>query len=324
MSTCAKCKLNFAKDLIAVCNICNDLYHASGTSNCAGLSATEIKVLQLKSKEPVLFYKCDNCRKDGKENPIVNLLLELRNKTNKLEEMKQEFNDFKANKLPNIEKDLDELIDKSSSMDDRIAKLENLIVSAEDTATVVAVGKNNIVNAPAINTFCQMKEFNLRQKKLNNIILYKVTEMITNNSYNHKEDVANIIKLLSKFDFKTTLSAKNIHRIGNFEINKSRPIRIKFDKRSDATKIVSNWQSLPKNIFVSFDFTLDQRTKYKTLRKETLLFNHNNKDANIYKVIRYSEGEPYIVIKDKINKNIIEEVNSTDTINSNNLNSQTG
>ena len=105
MSCCAKCDGVFSGGLIAVCNVCNDLYHASNVTkdNCSGLSDTEIKVLELKKKEPVLFYKCEGCRNNSKENPITNLLTTLNNKMDSYESLKNDFREFGANKLPMIE-----------------------------------------------------------------------------------------------------------------------------------------------------------------------------------------------------------------------------
>ena len=59
MSKCEICKAGFSPtDIIVVCCVCNDLFHAaeSNEKNCDSTTATEYRVLKLKSK-PLMVYR---------------------------------------------------------------------------------------------------------------------------------------------------------------------------------------------------------------------------------------------------------------------------
>lgn len=62
-----------------------------------------MKVLDKKSREPFLYFKCEFFKKDGRDDPVFKLLSELTEKHRKLEKVKDNFNKFKLEKLPMIE-----------------------------------------------------------------------------------------------------------------------------------------------------------------------------------------------------------------------------
>lgn len=310
MSTCTKCDLCFKGELIAVCHICNNLFH--GTNACSGLSATEISVLKLKRKNPLLFYKCEECRKDGKENPIVNLLSDMRTRLDSLEKTKVDFLSFKETELPKLESDVMSLKGNAVQTHNQIKllteKLEELDSKMGNDFTSNNFSESTSLSQPSnknysiSSNFKTFKEYNERQKRLNNLIIYNFPENVdSHGSSKSIVDSSKINELLSKFEIKTKITSKNIIRLGKYVKDKIRPIRLKMDNRGDVSKIISNWQALPKDLVVTFDLTVDQRSKYKILKNEVRQFNKDNKEASFYKVVRFHEGEPIILKKDKKN-----------------------
>lgn len=318
MSNCAKCDGGFTGGLIAVCNICNDLFHVSTSpaDNCSGLTSTEIRVLELRRKEPLLFYKCSVCKEKGKENPFANVLHELRNKLDVIQDIVSDFNMFKTSTLPSIQSSLDTLTDNYKNLNDKVKSLQEICKSVNESDDLVASNSN--FNSKDVNVFHDIKEYNLRLNKKNNIIIFKATECLVNNKFNLEADVQNIIKILNIFDLQTKLDSNKISRIGKFATDKCRPVLVKFDVRSDATKVISNWQSLPRNLYVSFDYTNDQRSKYKRLKDEASNFNTNNKESGVFKVVRYKDGEPFLAVKNKVDKSNKDNISQSASSNINN------
>lgn len=311
MSKCAKCENVFSGEMIAVCNICNDLYHATNTSgvNCAGLSATELKVLELK-RDPLLFYKCKKCISGGKKNPVIDLLTVLSSKIDSLEKVKNDFQMFEKDKLPKIESDIDKIIETSSNHSEKLQDIQGKMKKLEDEVfkfSNLKINNHNVTNVGDNSQFKstsykQYKEFGIREKKLNNVMIYNFPENV--DSHGHYKvivEVSKISSLLDNFGLKTKFSSKNIIRLGKYDKNKIRPIRLIMEVRSDVSKIISNWQALPRDIHVSFDLTSNQRNSYNILKNEARKFNIENKDAAIFKIVRFKEGEPIIIDKVKVN-----------------------
>ncbi|KAJ8672436.1 hypothetical protein QAD02_003695 [Eretmocerus hayati] len=157
-STCKACRQAFNNNLIATCVICNELYH--GDPECAGITASEVKVLQLKNK-PLLTFTCNDCKVAGRDKhfKLSEKLAEdmsiirtqcdtIPDIKNQLNEVKEKVNSFKvvANEFPflqakvaNLEEKL-EVIQSSNSLSglneermihevqERIAKSKNLLL----------------------------------------------------------------------------------------------------------------------------------------------------------------------------------------------------
>ncbi|KAJ8671954.1 hypothetical protein QAD02_003213 [Eretmocerus hayati] len=122
MSHCFACNESFdGKQLIVACIVCTELYHA--TNKCADLTASEIKVIELK-KKPKLQFKCANCEKSGK----LSFGDHLANVKNSLEE---QFDNLKCNL---------ESLNKSFSKDISVIKndLKNI---KESCATIDSLGE---------------------------------------------------------------------------------------------------------------------------------------------------------------------------------------
>lgn len=294
MSGCAKCKKPFSEDFVVVCNVCNDLFHTSATPNlnCSGLAATEINALKLKKKEPFVFYKCEKCRSGDKQNPMANLLTELQTKLESYGKFEKEFNEFKQNKLPAIESDLDRIIQDNVLINDRLAQLEaaNNANNATKLSDSQSSATNSVNNASQDSNFQHaVSELQERQNRLVNILLYNVEELSS------VDDLKVVTKIFEPFKLSTKFTLRNIKRIGKKANNtsKHRPIVITMEKRSDVTTVLGNWKAIPNNYKVSPDLTLLQRNLLKKLKQEATEWNSKNPDNR--KIAFLSRGNPVIV-----------------------------
>lgn len=74
-----------------VCSVYHSLLHyhpTEASQNYSGLMATELKALDIKSREPFLYFKCGFYKKDRRYNPVFKLLSELTEKNKELDKVK--------------------------------------------------------------------------------------------------------------------------------------------------------------------------------------------------------------------------------------------
>lgn len=225
MSVCTTCEEAFGDgDIIAVCHICNDLFHAK--KDCAGVTAAEIKVLESncknlgKKRKPMMLYRCNSCRENGNQPLSVSeTLSKIQEKLNIVDELSASCNKH--------ERDLKKLNGEVSKIKTNINDLNKIqldFVSLKSdfrnlTDTVV---KNSTVSTPsltktAVNTGNSlkmddfegaMKEFQDREKRKLNIMIYRLKES------SDKEDFEKITELLAPFNLSSTLNPLNISRLG--------------------------------------------------------------------------------------------------------------
>ena len=123
-----------------------------------------------------------------------------------------------------MENDLEDLKSKYTQLSDKLSNLNKDSVLINDSSSS---SKFASVDRSSFNTLNVIKEYNLRQKKMNNIIIYKFQEGVKDNKYDETNDVTSVTNLLSCFAIDTRLNLNNISRIGRFELGNSRPVLVK-------------------------------------------------------------------------------------------------
>ena len=58
-------------------------------------------------------------------------------------------------------------------------------------------------------------------------------------------------------NLETKLSIKKLRRLGVFDKDKTRPIRVRLDCRQDVTNIITHWLLIPKQNIVFYDLAKD-------------------------------------------------------------------
>lgn len=337
MSVCAACKKDFSApdNLIAVCHICNDLYHANNTvdgfdnngdriatKNCARLTASEIKVLELKTRKPLLAYRCPTCASNGNSDPsLKEIVIELQNQLKSMSLVTSNFGNFIKNDLPAMKKDIacvkkdtenqesrlkvieqgnfEDRLSKieGQRLDERVSEMESLNIkeklenigytaanSIDGSQSITADFQNNVMNET-------LHEISLRKSNENKLIIYNVSEY-KNGS---KHDFEKVTEILSKINIATNITKSNVHRLGRFSNDKKRPVEIRMNSHDDVTKVLTNWKSLPNSIYVSPSLTKLQRSSYAALKKEVTKFNAENTDKNIKKIVKFMGGNPQLI-----------------------------
>lgn len=324
MSKCAGCNGGFGDaDLIAVCCVCYDLYHASESGlNCAATTSTEIRVLKLKAK-PQLVYRCAKCTKNGGQNQqVVEALVELKDEVKLLSSFKEAFKVLTNKTIPEFRQDIDELKSQSENLKtdlaDHIEKntvvIENFKVqlsAIEATPSCVHNADSNNTAMPTAAFQAQMvlSEIDNRKARENNLIILNVPECPVNaNSKTKKShDLNYVVNILSKIkNISTKLNNKIIKRIGTYNPDQKRIIRVKIDCHNDVSQVLIHWRLIPKEFIVSADLTQNQRECLRSLKKVAEEFNLMNKDKNnnTKKIVKFIKGNPTLVtVKDKKKKN---------------------
>lgn len=297
MSSCAACVTGFEKDkLIVVCVICQDIFHATG--NCAGLTAAEIKVVELK-KKPRLVFKCSSCHEKGSVIPLIfeeaisNLTTtvnELSNTCTRLESLRENVyaNELKVNTLmdvtiPQIEGGLSSVNMNLKATDSKVNDLECL-VSDLNTKIVSSVNEPSFSSKEDI-----LAELRERISRSHNLIFFNIPDYI-NNLDMDKIMAKDLISLSAQH---TNIVLINVRRLGNFVEGKCRPLLVALESPGKVSSFLKGNIVLPNNIKVSSDRTTDQRKHLNDLRTELAKLNSEN--PRNPKTIKYIKGIPKII-----------------------------
>lgn len=212
--------------------------------------------------------------------------------------LKNELQDVKEVQLPALLAQIKKLKEENVMLKDRIVTLESS--NANDCTPVTSAEVPSHTSTPILgdkmlnNIQSFFNEIEDRKTRENNIISHNVPECPSSDL-----DIVNehqiVSSIFEKIDIKTKVKElSHIKRIGRYDINKTRPILIKMDDRSDVTKVLINWKLIEAPFNVSPDLTILQRSSYKKLKQETKVFNSQNKDSNVIKVVRMVKGNPQI------------------------------
>lgn len=286
MSTCSSCNKAFdATSVIAVCNICNSLFHSTPT--CAGVTASEIKVLELKKSKPLLVYKCVECHESGNTHAsLQEVVYDLKEFVNALRKdmgkVKEEVKHLKSEIIPEIKNEVSsinkDLNTHISSCTDRFSALEDVHIQTSRKIDNLTLNPSTSMDL----TEATIKEINDRQRREKNLLIFNVPD--TNSLL---VDVKTVNDILHSLD----LSPREIKRLGVFN-NTNRPILAKMNNTEDLVKVLKNWKSLPTEFRYSSDHSPAQRSLYNKLKVE--VEQHNAAHAN-KKIVKFIKGTPTIL-----------------------------
>lgn len=304
MPCCVKCNEGFGKEeAMAICNVCQDTYHVS--LECAGISPTEMKVLNLKVVKPLLVYKCVDCTANGGQsktlteyviemketldNNFTSVNTSLASLKSNVQDLTLKFNDIQqeVNKIPQMEANI-------TLLQDDLAKLKAEVDSHNTGVMNTNLDNNNNSNLsyPVANTSFMhiekmLSEMQDRKRRAKNIIIYSCPEQ---GKANKNQDIVNISNFLKNAKISTVLTSANTKRLGKYQAGIVRPVCVTMDNRADVIAVLTNWKLLPNTFKVSGDYTKLQREQYKKLKEEA---NRYNESKPIFKkYVRFSKGNP--------------------------------
>ncbi|KAJ8673901.1 hypothetical protein QAD02_005163 [Eretmocerus hayati] len=262
MSHCFACNESFdGKQLIVACIVCTELYHA--TNKCADLTASEIKVIELKEK-PKLQFKCANCEKLEKlsfgdySTDVKNSLEEqFDNLKCNLESLNKSFaKDISVmkNNLKNIKEScatIDSLCEKVDTAQEDIVnhkasvnctpKIQEKIDSieaalADPNSSQPVAGTLNSDNMEGI-----VQEAHERLMRSRNLLFFNIPDT-TNQSTN----LGIIIDMLKHIPLDTRCITTQ--RIGNPSSGNIRPIVVTFSNIQDPHLVMKNRNEIPGRV----------------------------------------------------------------------------
>ena len=68
---------------------------------------------------------------------------------------------------------------------------------------------------------------------------------------------------------------------------------MKLSSKDEVNRILKNWKKFPEGIQITADYTFQQRTLYKKLKKEALKYNLEH--PNNLKSVKYVNGNPTLM-----------------------------
>lgn len=289
-----------------MCSVCGDLFHA--TVQCAGVTSSEVNVLKLKTRKPLMVYRCTDCTANGGENKsLAECILELKTSLNeKYNTMHDEMQEISKNLktlqdevaiIPQLKTQVDNLKTEVCTLKSRLELLEsNGAVSAEANAYGDEVNSSNFPQSNCyVDNFLSMQkmldEAQERQRRAKNILIFKCPD--SKDPKDH--DLISVKNFLNKINLSTELTNTNIRRFGKFNEGLTRPICVTMDSRADVLAVLTNWNLLPSTFNASADYTKFQRELYGKLRKEA--DKYNSKNPPIKKYVKYVKGTPTLSFK---------------------------
>lgn len=240
---CMKCKITKG-DSVILCDSCQRSTHR----DCSGLSASELKVMDLKGKRYLKFY-CEDCQNGVKLIP--------------------------------------KLLVKIDTLETEINKLK----------TMVETSGQNIVSIS--NKEDLLYEMNDRNNRASNIIIFNVNESKKATAQQRQsEDSKTVDNILQNFNNIDQNNIKNF-RLGKFEPNKSRPIKVVLKSVEDAKYVLKNRNlAAGQGVKIVGDQTKMQRVYYKWVKAE---LDKLIQSGVSNKTIKYINNKPTIV--DKLDQN---------------------
>lgn len=289
MSTCSCCNEIFVTgSTICVCVICNDLFHQ--TLECAGVTASEIKVLDLKKSKPRMVYKCGACHDNGSnvDPAFKELVLDLYESVTKklsvdVSESKKSLELLESDTIPNIHRWIKKSEKQAQSLKSEVTALTATVEKQQQVITTLKTQLNQRESTPvALSTIGTIiKETRDIQSRERNLLIFKVPD-----SNNLITDV-NIVKdILDKLN----LIPSEVKRLGLPSANKTRPLLIRMSTAEEIFKIIRNRTSLPAEFTYSMDHSPTQRALYNSAKAEADAYNATN--PNSMKFVKFIHGVP--------------------------------
>ena len=131
-----------------------------------------------------------------------------------------------------------------------------------------------------------------RTNRKRNVIMYGVTESQYKSAEKRKESDFKLVKdTLNSICELSDDCIVSIFRLGKFEADKKRPIKIILDNPQTALNLLKNKRVNKTDFNISSDMTVLERNELKNLRTELETL---NKDE-IVKTIKFVNGHPKIV-----------------------------
>lgn len=221
---------------------------------CSGLSSSELRCIPLKKRK--LLFLCDECQQGFKLLPTV------------------------LQRMDKMEKDLQNAIGELKSSqhacsNDGLSKSDNFESSSTHSMEEMLV------------------EWEDRKRRSKNVIMTNVSESVkANKNERIIDEKQKVEKILKDIDIKE--NNFQVFRLGRFEQNRTRLIKVVFTSENDAKQVLINKKKLPNNVKAFNDQTPKQREYYNSVKKK---LNEMIRNGDSTKIIKFVNSVPTIVVK---------------------------
>lgn len=260
--SCIKCGTSDDPSSMLGCDSCNRSIH----KKCSGLSASEVKVMDLKGKRLLKFY-CDDC--------LSGLLL-VPKLIKQIDELKLELQALKTNS------------NSGASFDDEIKTIKNMLAESTQLRN-----KEATLQLDSEQIITEVAE---RTRRASNIIIFNLEESESadlKTKIDH--DIVKVNELILETTGKVIPDIKAIRLGRRTDPNKKRPLKVILDSQQSALMILRNKTKIRNNnIKINSDQTPMQQKHLKDLR-ENLKSRTDQGEDNL--TIKYLRGVPKIVTK---------------------------
>ena len=214
MIVCKICKTEiYQDDTYVKCVNCLSYFHSdTKKSSCAEITASEEKVIILKST-PKLLYRCSECTINNKvSNCLVAMMVK--------------FNDAVL-QLTNANDKLNKFTDYVKDIKEEQAKILFKLPAIENRSSVL---ENKEVN-PSINVNEVIEEINLQKSKEKNVMIFNLHD-----HSDFQKDLAYIKNFLTTNNIY--IKDLKIKRLGSFNKDTKRPLKLFFNSKFEAFKLL--------------------------------------------------------------------------------------
>lgn len=232
------------------CDICGIIY----CKNCAELSTTEIRFVAMASR--ILPYLCKQCIGVFKEFPILK---------RRIEELEVEVKHLKEG----VRSSKQSYADVIKLNTDHSEALKNTMQELERKVEVISKPENVPHNSETVQLEPTIQELQEREQRAAHILIFGVKESdkVARDERIESENKA-VGTILRKISGNNDCQVK-IRRLGRYQQEKVRPIRVAFQNKADALSILKQKNKLGDQagtgVYIKADQTLKQRNYLNAL-----------------------------------------------------------
>ncbi|KAG5876243.1 hypothetical protein JTB14_032418 [Gonioctena quinquepunctata] len=191
----------------------------------------------------------------------------------------------------NIEKEFSELKKStqhvSNSVDEQKTNLDKVVCELQQLGWKMA----EATNSSLFQTEEAISEWEERKKRSKNIIITNKSESTKNDRTQRTlDEIDKVQHLLS--DIQLLDRNVKVFRLGKFDPNKLRLVKVIFNTEKDAKQVFFNKNKLPGSVKVFFDQTMIQREYYKHVKDK---LKEMVEKGDTSKTIKYVNSAPKIV-----------------------------
>ena len=179
-------------------------------------------------------------------------------------------------RFDNSDKNIDALIEKKLAgvlpfATNDVSNTDNRLLFSSVVGDPAAVPTD--VSAIKTSRNAELVEKQERDRRVNNIIIYGISEEITEENLSIKDHDVNFIKSFVDV-IEADVEPKQIVRLGNENADKKRPVKVILKNKEDKNEIMSNLNKLKnadtalRGISVRDDYTLEERKLIRTMNEE--------------------------------------------------------